>query len=161
MYVSVPAPPQAADSACHCGAPSPTRACDPHTSFYVCSLATDPVRPRARPEMHMTISASRSGLRALWVRRAAALLSLAAVTVVSQPSGYAQADPPDALPFAKGYTVTGNYVVSGVDLPASGVGGYVTGTINMNGVPADAEILAAFLYWETISTVTGAVLDYE
>src|SRR5205823_1108753 len=29
---------------------------------------------------------------------------------------------------------------------------FVTGTIPIGGVPANAEIIAAFLYWETIST---------
>ena len=59
----------------------------------------------------------------------------------------------DALQFAKSYTVTGDYAVGGVDLqPASTSTGFLTGTIPMTGVPANADILAAFLYWETIST---------
>ncbi len=40
-------------------------------------------------------------------RRAAVCLSLAAVTLIAQPA----AETGDALPFAKSYTVTGNYVV--------------------------------------------------
>ena len=59
----------------------------------------------------------------------------------------------DALPFAKGFLVTGDYAVGSVDLaPRSGSGGVLTGTIPMSGVPATADILAAYLYWETIST---------
>src|SRR5687767_3669210 len=59
----------------------------------------------------------------------------------------------DALPFTQSYSITGNYVVGGVDLaPQSQANGFVTGTINMTGVPANADILAAYLYWETIWT---------
>ena len=55
--------------------------------------------------------------------------------------------------YAKSYTVTGDYAVGGVDLlPDSMSSGFLTGTIPMSGVPANADILAAFLYWETIST---------
>ena len=80
------------------------------------------------------------------------MLSLAAVTVFAQSAGIAQQGG-DALPYAKSYTVTGNYVVGGVDLqPATMSTGFLTGTIPMSGVPANADILAAFLYWETIST---------
>src|SRR5688572_10434979 len=59
----------------------------------------------------------------------------------------------DALPFTQSYSITGNYVVGGVDLaPQSQANGFVTGTINMTGVPANADILAAYMYWETIWT---------
>lgn len=81
-----------------------------------------------------------------------ALLSLALLVLVAQQSGRAQGEV-EALSFATSYTVTGNYVVAGVDLaPASATGGFVTGTIPVSGVPAHAEIVAAFLYWETLST---------
>jgi len=74
------------------------------------------------------------------------------VAVIGQRPGRAAADPPDALPFAVSYTVTGNYVVGGVDLaPGSASGGFATGTIPIGGVPANADIVAAFLYWETIT----------
>jgi hypothetical protein len=64
----------------------------------------------------------------------------------------------DALPFSKSYLVTGNYVVGGVDLvPQTGTHGFITGTIPMSGVPANAEVIAAFLYWETISTQISQV----
>jgi len=57
-----------------------------------------------------------------------------------------------ALPFSKHFLVTGNYVVGSVDLaPTSQSMGQITGTIPISGVPADAEILAAYLYWETTS----------
>ena len=61
-----------------------------------------------------------------------------------------------SLPFSKHFLVTGNYAVGSVDfLPVSQGNGQVTGTINMSGVPANAEILAAYLYWETISSNTS------
>ena len=60
--------------------------------------------------------------------------------------------PPLSLPYANGFLVTGNYVTGGVDLePASGGNGFLSGTIPMNGVPPNAEVLSAFLYWETIA----------
>src|SRR4051812_4911869 len=64
----------------------------------------------------------------------------------------------DALPYAKGYLLTGNYVAGGVDLaPQSKGNGFLTGTIPMSGVPANADILAAYLYWETISSKISQV----
>jgi hypothetical protein len=58
--------------------------------------------------------------------------------------------PAISLPYANRYLVTGNYVTGNVDLSqASGGGGFLQGTIHMSGVPANAEILAAHLYWET------------
>jgi hypothetical protein len=61
------------------------------------------------------------------------------------------AAPNESLPFATSYTITGDYEVGGVDLtPSQAVNGFVTGTIPMSGVPANADIVAAFLLWETI-----------
>ncbi len=55
----------------------------------------------------------------------------------------------DALSFFNNWFVTGDYAVSGVGLRGTGVNGWATGTINMAGVPANAEPVAAFLYWST------------
>jgi hypothetical protein len=84
------------------------------------------------------------------------------VLLLAQSGGQAQAPDDDALPFTRSYFVTGNYVLGGVDLlPASQSGGFIAGTIPMSGVPPNADILAAFLYWETISTpdfdISGAL----
>src|SRR5215204_3439597 len=59
------------------------------------------------------------------------------------------AGPPDALPFANGFLVTGDYVVSGVDLPKTGG----MGTISLSDARLNGgiEVVAAYLYWETIS----------
>jgi len=57
-----------------------------------------------------------------------------------------------ALTWFHTYTIPGNYAVGGVDLvPLSFKNGLRTRKILMgNQVPANAEILAAFLYWETM-----------
>ena len=85
--------------------------------------------------------------------KAAAVAWLAVVLLLIPRAAMAQDANP--LPFAESYTVTGNYVVSGVDLqPQSKGSGFVTGTIPIGGVPANADVLAAFLYWETIAPST-------
>src|SRR4030095_809424 len=73
-------------------------------------------------------------------RKLSALVFVALLSLGIQPASRAQNG--DALPFSKAYSVTGNYVVGAVDLaPQSGGGGFLTGTIPMNGVPANADIL--------------------
>ncbi len=55
------------------------------------------------------------------------------------------------MPYSNSYLVTGNYVVGSFDLrQASGGGGTQTGTINIGGNFDNREILAAYLYWETV-----------
>jgi hypothetical protein len=93
----------------------------------------------------------------------AALLAIALVCF-GRVGGEAHAT--DALPYSRGFLVTGNYVVGGVDLtdhdhPAD-ENGLSTGTVRIAGcppssphgdcVPADSDIVAAYLYWETITT---------
>ena len=80
----------------------------------------------------------------------------------------------DALNFFKNYFVTGDYVVGGIGLRGlgvsspgtqaitGGVGSYATGVIHIsgvpgyvaNGVPQHADIVAAYLYWETIASTS-------
>ena len=66
---------------------------------------------------------------------------------------YAQSgEAADGIKFFKNYFITGDYVTGSVDiLPQTAVGGRASGTIPMSGVPANADILAAFLYWQTIT----------
>jgi len=86
-----------------------------------------------------------------WLKRTSTAIVLLLMVTASQRAGHAQAG--DALPFAKGFLVTGNYVIGGVDLdPKATSNGFVTGTVSISGVPATGEVLAAYLYWETIST---------
>ena len=60
----------------------------------------------------------------------------------------------DALSFFNNWFVTGDYAVAGIGLRGTGVNGWATGSINMTSVPANAEPIAAFLYWSTVETTT-------
>jgi hypothetical protein len=57
----------------------------------------------------------------------------------------------DALTFFKNYFITGDYAVGGVGLRGRGVNGIATGSIAIGGVPQDADIAAAFLYWQVVA----------
>ena len=61
---------------------------------------------------------------------------------------------PDGLTFFKNYFLTGDYVVGGVGLRGKGVYGLATGSITIDQVPAGADIVAAFLYWQVVSKST-------
>src|SRR5215213_1811840 len=76
------------------------------------------------------------------------LLAIGFAVLFAQLGGNAQVTPV-SLPFADDYLVTGNYFVGFVDLPSTG-GGSATGTINVDANLDNAEVLAAYLYWETI-----------
>jgi len=73
-------------------------------------------------------------------------------------TGFTQATPP--LNFSNNYFVTGDYVVAGVGLRGLGVNGYATKKFTMpdansvpsTGVPSGADIVGAFLYWETVES---------
>lgn len=64
------------------------------------------------------------------------------------------------LNFADNYFVTGDYVVRGVGLKGLGVGGYASQSIPGNDsnqagggqVPVGADIVEAFLYWQTVES---------
>ena len=59
------------------------------------------------------------------------------------------------LHYFKNYFVTGDYAVEGVGLYAKGVKGMATGIITMTAakdVPVGADIVAAYLYWESVET---------
>jgi len=60
------------------------------------------------------------------------------------------ADAQNSLRFFKNYFVTGDYAVAGVGLRGQGAGGFAQGTINLSTVPAGADVIAAFLYWQTV-----------
>src|SRR5215813_10600561 len=80
------------------------------------------------------------------------------------------------LDYFKNYFVTGDYVAAGVGLRGTGINGFATGTISLTGVPCTsgaayvpcfdaqgqptpgavpADVVAAFLYWETEETATN------
>ncbi len=56
----------------------------------------------------------------------------------------------NSLNFYNNYFITGDYAVSGVGLRATGAGGVATANITISGIPANADIVAAFLYWQTL-----------
>src|SRR6201981_3737786 len=84
-------------------------------------------------------------------------LTLLLVIGVGQP-GFAQTNQP--LNFENNYFVTGDYVVSGVGLRGLGANGFATQQFTMpdansvpaTGVPPGADIVSAFLYWETVES---------
>jgi hypothetical protein len=86
--------------------------------------------------------------------RLIAFLTLGFLWCAPQPG---QAEP-DALALFKNYFVTGDYAVAGVGMRGTGVldpatqVNWATATITMSGVPANADILAAFLYWAALET---------
>lgn len=94
---------------------------------------------------------------------AAALLAVGLAFSFAQLKSHAASDETD-LPYARGYLLTGNYVASGIDLSENvnpvDQEGFSTGTIHItkcnpptvvfNCVPADADIVAAYMYWEAI-----------
>ena len=85
------------------------------------------------------------------VRRGVVLVAIVVAALWTQPQVSTQSA--GSLPFAKQFLIPGNYVVGSVDLlPASQGSGQLSGTINISGVPANAEVLAAFLYFETITS---------
>src|SRR6266702_4824865 len=78
---------------------------------------------------------------------------------------FAQTSTPLPLGLSNNYMVTGDYVVGGVGLSGLGDGsGFATGTITIpdtgayasgmapQQVPAGADIVAAYLYWETVES---------
>jgi len=56
------------------------------------------------------------------------------------------------LDYFKNYFVTGDYVTGAVGLQRTGVNGFASGNINIAGIPDGAEVVAAYLYWQTISS---------
>jgi hypothetical protein len=68
------------------------------------------------------------------------------------PSHAAGAD--GGLGYFKNYFVTGDYLAVGVGLQHTGVNGFANGTLTVapGQIPAGAEVVAAYLYWQTISS---------
>ena len=78
------------------------------------------------------------------------LLLLGFVLLTLQPGGYAQSSGRPPLKLFKNYFLAGgDYAVGGIGLRGQGdpSTGLATGQIELNGVPPNADIAAAFLYW--------------
>ncbi len=95
-------------------------------------------------------------------RRLSAFASALCVSVLLfQQGAHAVPQPTDALRFFNNVFVTGGYVVAGVGLWDTG-----TGTIDMGSpaapmstAPDGAEVLAAYLYWQVVSSSNLDVID--
>jgi len=105
----------------------------------------------------------RFGFREVFLRKSISIVSLISVSLLAQPV-FAQSGS-DSLAFFKNYFVTGDYVVGGVGLRGLGdVTGFATGTISIPdqnsvpsaGVPDGADIVGAFLYWQTVEKSQSA-----
>ncbi|HEX7797525.1 MAG TPA: hypothetical protein VF456_24350, partial [Vicinamibacterales bacterium] len=95
--------------------------------------------------------------RVLPLRRFGTVLTIGFLLLLTQPGTAQQGN---ALNFFKNYFVTGDYTVAGVGLRGTGVNGIATGQIHFGGasaVPPNADILAAFLYWETVITPNSVI----
>lgn len=94
----------------------------------------------------------------LSLRAARAFCGCWAITLllVGAPAAPAH-DASASLGFFKNYFVTGDYVAAGVGLRGKGVNGLATGTITIDPsqIPAGADIVAAYLYWETLGPSSG------
>ena len=124
----------------------------PHTT----ANAGDPFRSYASSARYPEAP----GLRKLDSRSrvtSAALVAVAAL-LLTQTGGQAQSP----LPYSRGFLVTGDYAVGGVDLREDThpiVDGFSTAPIPMSGVPANADIIAAYLFWETVTSRRRCVED--
>ena len=83
--------------------------------------------------------------------RALGPLAAGVLLSVVLPSHAARAD---GLGYFKNYFVTGDYLAVGVGLQHTGVNGFANGTLTVapGQIPAGAEVVAAYLYWQTISS---------
>ena len=88
-------------------------------------------------------------------RRSAAVRALLCIVCAALvcSAAFAQAQP---LDFYKNYFVTGDYVVGGVGLRGLGVNGFAFGNITISAIPAGADVVAAFLYWQTVEKSKSA-----
>ncbi|MFI5112170.1 MAG: hypothetical protein ACHP9S_05075 [Terriglobales bacterium] len=106
---------------------------------------------------HFSIAGTRSGRI---VARTAVVAAALVLSLFAQSALATNPPSPPPLNFFNNYFVTGDYVVGGVGLRGSGVNGFATGTISIpdansvpaTGVPAGADIVAAYLYWQTVES---------
>ena len=102
------------------------------------------------------MTASLRNKRSVSARLGLLAIALAIVMTPGRGGAIAISDP---LSFDRGFLLTGNYVVGGVDFTPQNnttVNGIAEGTIRFdpltlnNGVPPNSDIVAAYLYWEAI-----------
>jgi uncharacterized protein YjbI with pentapeptide repeats len=94
------------------------------------------------------------------LRRAVAAVA-ATVALLAGAGAHAQTVTGSDLNYFRNYFVTGNYAAGYVGLAGKGVNGLATGAITIaegtapGQVPQGAEILAAYLYWQTVAESGG------
>jgi Bacterial Ig domain len=101
----------------------------------------------------MPLSTCTNTFERLGTRRVALLLAAALTMLFADHRAHAATLDQDPLKYARGFLITGDYVAGGVDLNPNvniPVNGLATGIIPMTGVPANTDIVGAFLYWEAI-----------
>ena len=95
--------------------------------------------------------------------RALALLCLGFVVLAARPA-HAQPQAPQPLSYYKSYFLPGGYTVRGTSLWRKGVNGRAVVSIprldGIDGVPATADIEAAFLYLQTAERTQGSGVDH-
>src|SRR6266850_5574804 len=89
-----------------------------------------------------------------WLTKPATLLSLTLVFLFAQPG---RAQTTGVPPIATHYFLTGNVDVFGLDLPGTRVNGFASAqiTIPAGTIPANADPVAALLYWGTVVSKTN------
>ena len=100
--------------------------------------------------------------RACASRRISTLALVVCLAVlVFQQGARALPRPTDALRFFNNVFVTGSYVVGGVGLWNTGTGSInmASPTAPMPAAPAGAEVLAAYLYWQVVTSLNPDVVD--
>jgi sugar lactone lactonase YvrE len=96
---------------------------------------------------------------------AGAQVSVGSAVRLLVSTGQAAPPTPNPLSFENNYFVTGDFASAGVQLRGTGHGGMATGTITIpdsttspsasQGVPDGADIIDAFLYWETLENTAS------
>jgi sugar lactone lactonase YvrE len=96
---------------------------------------------------------------------AGAQVSVGSAVRLLVSTGQAAPPKPNPLSFENNYFVTGDFASAGVQLRGTGHGGIATGTITIpdsttspsvsQGVPDGADIIDAFLYWETLENTAS------
>jgi hypothetical protein len=87
-----------------------------------------------------------------FARRALRPVAAVVVLAFALPSHANHSGGASGLSYFKNYFVTGDYVAAGVGMQHTGVYGFANGTISIPTLPDGAEVVAAYLYWQTISS---------
>jgi hypothetical protein len=110
-------------------------------------------------EHHIPLGCTVRGSR----QKIAAIFRASALVLLSVTAAHAQSAPVQdtPLPYSRGFLVTGDFVQGSVDLTPQAnptdANGLATGTLTISGVPKDADIVGAYLYFEQIFSAVNGV----